>query len=129
MASLLAGREHTYYTPCRRDGHTRWADALPAHTTYRVLAAPSTGHLALLVTGRVPLECALAQLGRWTGRLRRPWGCKPPNCEASIPKAKAIEGEPIRISRLQAGESQTLVCTVRCSAIATVAPRQRDVRV
>ena len=30
--------------------------------------------LALLVTGRVPPECASASLGRWMGRLRRPWG-------------------------------------------------------
>jgi hypothetical protein len=61
-----------YYTVHRRDGHTRWADALPAHTTHRVLDC--TGHLALLVSGRVPPECASAQRGRWTGRLRRPWG-------------------------------------------------------
>ena len=40
----------------------------------RVLEARSTGRLALLVRGRVPPECALASLGRWTGRLRRPWG-------------------------------------------------------
>jgi GrpB-like predicted nucleotidyltransferase (UPF0157 family) len=36
---------------------------------------PHTGcsnHLALLVTGRVPPECASASLDRWTGRLRRP---------------------------------------------------------
>ena len=31
------------------------------------------GHLALLVTGRVPPECASASLGRWTGRVRRRW--------------------------------------------------------
>ena len=38
------------------------------------------------------------------GRLRRPWGN--PHCEALIPKAKAIEGEQIRTSRIHAGESQ-----------------------
>jgi hypothetical protein len=37
------------------------------------------------------------------GRLRRPV-----NCEASIPKAKAIAGEQIRTSRLQPGESQLI---------------------
>ena len=29
------------------------------------------------------------------------------NCDAMIPKAKATEGEPIRTSRLQTGESQS----------------------
>ena len=42
MAYPLAYREHTFYATCRRDGHTRWADALPAHTTHRVLAARGT---------------------------------------------------------------------------------------
>jgi hypothetical protein len=61
--------------------------------------------LALLVTGRVPPECALAQLGRWTGRLRRRSGQTVVSStgEALIPTANAVEGEPISISRLQAG--------------------------
>ena len=35
---------------------------------------PCFEHLALLVSGRVPPQCAVAQLGRWTGRVRRTWG-------------------------------------------------------
>jgi hypothetical protein len=58
------------YKQARRPHSLR--DALPAPTTQWMLAAP--GHLALLVTGRVPLEQALAWLGQGTGRLRRPWG-------------------------------------------------------
>ena len=70
MAYPLAYLEHTCSTPSRRDGHTRWADALPAQPTQT--GARCTRHLALLVSGRVPPECALASLGRWTGRVRRP---------------------------------------------------------
>jgi len=57
-----------------------------------------------VVTAAVPLEEAAAWLGRWTGRLRRPWG--PPTGAAVIPTANAPAGEPISISRLHAGESQ-----------------------
>ena len=75
MADPLAKLDQLLSTPWRRDGHTRWADALPAHTTQTgVREARSTGRLALLVTGRVPPQCAVAPLGWWTGRVRRPWG-------------------------------------------------------
>lgn len=33
-----------------------------------------------------------------------------PHCEALIPKAKAVEGEQIRTSRIHAGESQVIQC-------------------
>src|SRR5258708_18554594 len=59
--------------------------------------------LAAVVTAAVPPEpCVLPVDGPLETA---------PNCEALIPKAKALEGEPIRISRFQAGESQT---TARC---------------
>ena len=73
---------------------TRWG-IVPAQTSPHSRRAGPAGHrqgatgvrfgVALLVDG--PLETA-------------------PNCEALIPKAKATEGERIRISRLQPGESQ-----------------------
>jgi hypothetical protein len=72
MAYPSPSIERACSTASRRDGQTRRGDALPAPTTTRVLDAP--GQLALLVTGRVRLEQALAWLGQWMGRLRRPWG-------------------------------------------------------
>ena len=52
----LACIAHMYWSMGRQDGKTRWADALPAHTTYWVPRASRCEHLALLVTGRVPPE-------------------------------------------------------------------------
>src|SRR5258708_25661574 len=64
--------------------------------------------LAAVVTAAVPPEQASAWLGRWMGRLRRPWGSAscPERCSVCTPKAKAIAGEPIRTSRIYPGESQ-----------------------
>ena len=106
MAYPLAYLEQPCSTPSRRDGHTRGADALPAHTTHRVLAARGTwapgpaGQRQGATGVRVgvarpvdgPRETALELLAST-------W-------EALIPKAKAREGERSSISRLQAGESQ-----------------------
>src|SRR5260370_39598886 len=67
--------------------------------------------LAAVVTAAVPPEQASAWLGRWMGRLRRPWGSAscPELCSVCTPKAKAIAGEPIRTSRIYPGESQSAV--------------------
>jgi hypothetical protein len=66
MAYPLANVEQSCDTASRRDGHTRWTDALPAHTTKQVLDCSwaagqlgswAAGQLGLLVTGRVLPEC------------------------------------------------------------------------
>jgi hypothetical protein len=93
--------------------HNSWGSVpLPEQTSFRSRRAGRHGYSAG-ATGAV-VFC------RWMGRLRRPWGN--PNCEAMIPKAKAIEGEPIRTSRIYARESQSTAIAEICCGLCPFAP-------
>src|SRR5260370_1312250 len=123
-------------SPCRTGSVV--VDAEEGRRYHSVGPWPRTNHqtvtggrglpgLAAVVTAAVPPEQASAWLGRWMGRLRRPWGSAscPERCSVCTPKAKAIAGEPIRTSRIYPGESQFIRSQVRVRDFATVEDLER----